>query len=116
MKVNKMYDILGQIKARLQKLGKPHETLDIFKEMDSVIKAEWAVGFHDRGHGHGDFGVITREKTFEERYDEIPEDQMTDELGREILDSTLFPLTIVQCPSQEIAEHIVNLHNESLKK
>lgn len=27
-------------------------------EINRRLESEWAVGFHDRGHGHGDFAVI----------------------------------------------------------
>ncbi len=46
----------------------------------------WVVGFHDRGHGHGDFAVIVE--------------------GSEEL--------IVKAPSREVAEHIATAHNALL--
>ena len=48
-----------------------------------MIEKEWAVGFKDRGHGHGDFAVIVADTT----------------------------KVVVKCPSHEIAEHIVEAHN-----
>ena len=33
-------------------------------EQEALVKAEWTVGFNDRGLGHGDFGVITTKGDF----------------------------------------------------
>ena len=47
----------------------------------------WAVGFNDRGHGHGDYAVLV-------------------DGSQEI---------VVKAPSQEVAEHIVSVHNAYVK-
>jgi hypothetical protein len=46
---------------------------------------DWAVGFKDRGLGHGDFAVLTKDGTL-----------------------------IAECPTKEIAEYIVSIHNSRL--
>ncbi len=53
-----------------------------------MLEKIWALGFKDRGHGHGDFGVIT-------------------------LDSSEL---VLECSSKELAEHIIKLHNDSIEK
>ncbi len=47
-----------------------------------LLHCRWEVAFKDRGMGHGDFGVMTE----------------TGEL-------------VVECPSRDIAGHIVSIHN-----
>jgi len=54
--------------------------------MIRFLEKRWALGFRDRGHGHGDFAVIV---------------EGSDEL-------------IVKTPSQEVAEHIMTTHNSLL--
>jgi len=49
------------------------------------MDTKWEVGFKDRGLGHGDFGVINTKGAL-----------------------------IVEAPSFEIAEHIVNAHNSTV--
>lgn len=71
----------------------PHESYALYQQecdrrIATVMGYRWSLGFHDRGHGHGDVGVITRA------------------FYRTVL--------IVKCPYGEIAEHIVNLHNAGL--
>ena len=56
-----------------------------------AINQRWELGFHDQGMGRGDFAVICN---WEKRE---------------------FPVVIVKCPTKEIAEHIVDTHNESIK-
>ena len=58
-----------------------------FKHGDA-IKLRWEVGFHARGMGRGDFAVICN------------------------WDKREHPVVIVKCPTKEIAEHIVDTHNE----
>ena len=55
-----------------------------------ALDLEWQVGFRDRGIGRGDHAVICNWKGQKE------------------------PTLIVECPCREIAEHIVNVHNQSL--
>ncbi len=54
---------------------------DEAKRTAAILSAKWGVGFHDRGHGHGDYAVIT-----------------------------VAGVLVVKC-EKEIAEHIVALHN-----
>ena len=51
-----------------------------------MLTSKWAVGFHDRGHGHGDFGVIV---------------EQTEEV-------------VVPKISEEMAEHLVEVHNRAI--
>jgi hypothetical protein len=51
-----------------------------------ILQTPWAVGFRDRGMGHGDYGVVTED------------------------DALVCP-----CDSKEVAEHICELHNATLK-
>ena len=53
--------------------------------MSDILNKKWSLGYKDRGHGHGDFAVLTVE----------------DDL-------------IVECPNREVAQHIINLHNREL--
>lgn len=55
-----------------------------------ALTCEWSVGFHDRGHGHGDFAVICDWEEGE------------------------WPIVIVRCPTKEIADHIVETHNAAI--
>ena len=56
------------------------------EKQNRLLSAKWAIGFKDRGHGHGDYGVITENKEL-----------------------------IVECPGREIAEHIIKVHNKNLE-
>ena len=60
----------------------------IDKQRRSIHSAVWVVGFNDRGHGHGDFAVLTKKKG----------------------------ILVAKCVSHEVAGHIVELHNASLTK
>ena len=53
---------------------------------DNLLDVEWAVGYRDRGHGHGDFAVIVK--------------------GTEEL--------VVEASSRGLADHLVEAHNEWL--
>lgn len=57
------------------------------------LESVWAVGFMDRGHGHGSFAVI------------LKDDEMADPEENFCL----------KCQDRGMAEHIVKLHNDSLK-
>ncbi len=59
---------------------------DYEKEWKKILKSKWAVGFKDRGHGHGDFGIIVKK-------------------GEKL---------VLECPNKMIADYLVALHNESL--
>lgn len=61
---------------------------DLKKKEKKMLSSVWDIGFRDRGLGHGDFGVIVK-KTGE---------------------------IVVECPNHAIAGHIVELHNNSIKK
>ncbi len=60
-------------------------------EVTRSLSERWAVGFNDRGHGHGDFSVVVASTT---------------EAGTAEV--------VVKCPSQEVAEHIMELQNSAL--
>jgi hypothetical protein len=56
------------------------------KAIKDMISKKWALGFKDRGHGHGDFGIVVDEES-----------------GG----------MVVECPNRELAEHIISIHNET---
>ena len=56
------------------------------RRIKTVTKQDWFVGLRDRGMGRGDFAVMTKFN------------------GKDIL--------VVECPCREIADHIVNIHNQ----
>ncbi len=55
-------------------------------DLSALLCVYWTLGFHDRGHGHGDFGVITVDE----------EKVVLERIGR------------------DLAEHIIKLHNDAL--
>jgi hypothetical protein len=61
---------------------------EIARREKRKVSVKWAVGFRDRGHGHGDYAVITASKG---------------EL-------------VVECDFLGMAKHIVDAHNATLKK
>ena len=54
----------------------------------SLLTKPWSVGWHDRGMGHGDYGIVVKD---------------TNEL-------IAGPFSYIEVP-----EHIVDLHNKSLE-
>lgn len=60
--------------------------LALYDTVKKSFDEKWAVGFRDRGHGHGDFAVITKKTR----------------------------ILLVECAYEMLAEHIVQLHNKSL--
>jgi hypothetical protein len=74
--------------------GYYHELLKQHRELQTkIIQSEWVLAYQDRGMGHGDYGVMVDENTG------IPKN-----------------FTFVcSCQSRDIAEHIIQLHNASLK-
>lgn len=61
---------------------------DVVNEAGKVINHEWTVGFQDRGMGHGDYAVMTKETN----------------------------LVIAECATAQIAQHICDIHNKSLEE
>lgn len=62
------------------------------------LKKKWALGFNDRGHGRGDYGVI-----------EQPPEGNDPDLG--------VPTTLVlERLDRELCEHIIKLHNQDLER
>ena len=55
-------------------------------EQSELLSAHWGLGWHDRGHGHGDFGVVT--------------------VGLERV--------VFEKLDKDLAEHVIKLHNDSL--
>ena len=51
--------------------------------IEEALQSEWAIGFHDRGMGRGDYAVIEKDTE----------------------------VVIIKCPYREIAEHITSIHN-----
>jgi hypothetical protein len=72
-------------------MARSKETQDALDRLEfmtgEVMLLRWDIGFNDRGLGHGDFAVICQ----------WPKQE--------------FPVVVVQCPTREVAEHIVNTHN-----
>ena len=62
------------------------------------LKQKWALGFSDRGLGRGDYGII----------EELPEGNDED-LG---VPTTL----VIERLDRELAEHIIELHNQALER
>ena len=61
------------------------DTLEWYdNQQKEVLLPDWALAFRDRGMGHGDFGVVVKDK----------DDKL-----------------VLECPSREVAEHIVEIHN-----
>ena len=56
------------------------------KKTQRILTEKWALGWNDRGHGHGDYGVINKSED----------------------------LVIGKIPL-ELAEHLVELHNSATK-
>jgi len=56
-------------------------------DFDGFLKTKWTLGFKDRGLGRGDFAVVTPDQDL-----------------------------VIECPSKEVANHIIELHNKSLEK
>jgi len=74
-----------------------------FKKM---ITQKWAIGFNDRGMGHGDYGIVV--DTPEPNYDEMSEE--------EIIKDNLTRPTFVAGPLPKIiVEHIIEVHNASIE-
>ena len=63
------------------------------EDQKRIMESEWAVGFKDRGHGHGDYAAIVKQTEKE-------------------LEEFAVPILVCECHTRELAEHIVNLHNE----
>lgn len=129
------------MEASLSKKGLPMDEItqvvkDYEAKQQALMNARWAVGFHDRGMGHGDFGVIAEGGGFKVVWecpccgtkfqdsgmeDELPcpncGDDLVDveDLKSDIIENPGGEL-IVKCPSREIADHIVELHNQGLRK
>lgn len=61
-------------------------------KMKRSLKVKWYLAYHDRGMGHGDWGV---------RMGKNPAQDWDN---------------LIKCPCRGIANYIVNLHNNSLKK
>ena len=53
-------------------------------EPEEMLNVKWDPAFKDRGFGHGDYGIMAN------------------------------GILILECPNEEIAYHIINLHNESM--
>ena len=69
------------------------------------LKKKWALGFHDRGMGHGDYGVI----------EELPEGEQTDRTDEELL-RIVVPALIIERLDRELCEHIIKLHTQALER
>jgi len=55
-------------------------------QVQPVVMLKWTLGFHDRFMGHGDYGIITEKGEL-----------------------------VVSLVDRELAEHIIRMHNDSLK-
>lgn len=85
------FRIMEEIKAEWASEKREATFFELAEEIDRRLKEleniEWTVGFRDRGMGHGDFGVVTKEGEY----------------------------LIVECAWQRLAEYIVTIHNEKLE-
>ena len=74
-----------------------------------IITQKWAIGFNDRGMGHGDYGIVVdRHEPTEEEFDEMSKE--------EILEFHSKPPTFVAGPLPKIiVEHIIEVHNASIE-
>ena len=60
---------------------------EYIEKEERLLNEEWVLGYMDRGHGHGSYGVVT-----------VSHDE-------------------VLCPcSQELAAHLVKIHNNYIEK
>ena len=75
-----------------------------------IMSNKWALGFHDRGHGHGDFGVILEEPC-QEWLDFLKD---VENIGNGNLKEWLAKPFVIKCSERDVAKHIVDLHNASL--
>lgn len=79
-----MSDLVMLIHEKLKGLPIDKNLIDTIGELvEEVLQNKWAVGFRDRGMGHGDYAVIEKDTE----------------------------VVIVKCPYLEIAEHIAATHN-----
>jgi hypothetical protein len=84
--------------AAMERAKQNAEPDDSWEKLDKLIEAqikdwlneEWAVGFKDRGMGHGDYAVVLKS------------------------DNTIIIAESGNSP--HVAEYLVKLHNESLEK
>lgn len=53
-----------------------------------ILRCKWAIGFRDRGLGHGDYGIVLA------RSNEL----------------------VLECPNRAMAEHLIEVHNASIKR
>lgn len=68
-----------------------------------VLSQQWAVGFNDRGMGAGDYAAILLKDDFV-----YPESCTEAVIG-------YYKNFAIKCPNRAVVEHVVELHNESLK-
>ena len=98
---------------------------ELVREWEEKIKrrlaSEWAIGFNDRGHGHGDYAVIVKQEEVEDPLEGLTDDEIEEQYtDEEILEiyrkMNPEPELVVKCPDYDTAEHIVKIHNDSLKE
>lgn len=63
---------------------------ELLEAQQQIIKSRWAIGYRDRGLGHGDYAVVVED------------------------DGKAPAKVVVECDSKLIAEHIIEIHNEGL--
>jgi len=78
----------------------------------SIYDKKWAVGFKDRGMGHGGYAVVVARGESEVVEDDMSVDQLRAYVAN--TDNWKPPVVVVKCESGELAEYIARVHNEAL--
>lgn len=109
------------------------DKLDEFDKAEQhKINSRWAVGWKDRGLGHGDYGIVVEQpeeldederenaaaKLFEE-YHRVCEEKGKDEGLKFLITAHPYlapPILIAEnITSEKLAQHIVDAHNQTLE-
>lgn len=94
----------------------------IEEDIKFKMSSKWSLGFNDRGLGHGDIGIIILKEKEEMEFDKFEKDledveEFTQEQLKEFrqLCKAKTPVVVIPNIPKEIAEHLIELHNNSLK-
>jgi len=71
----------------VEKSRKSRKAEDKSQEVEPLLNGLWALGYRDRGHDHGDYAVMTKDGKM-----------------------------VVECPNLYVSQHIITLHNKSVKR
>ena len=81
----RLFTVQTMFRTRKLRLRMSEQSEQMKVASDALLASTWLVGYKDRGHGHGDFAVITQSGTL-----------------------------VVECVDRELANHIVTTHNNSI--